>query len=269
MAAILGLSKDDILRCLEENGLITIDIANDNAPTQTVISGLSADIKKIQAVFEQNGVTFIPLNTSGAFHSRYMTLAKTEFIKYLKQFQFTDLDFPVISNVDAQPYQQDKIAQNLAEQITHTVRWSQSIQYLLKKGETQFEELGVGEVLTKLVATIQEYSIETDQYRHDSRRGKTEQVEPDIRPLTAQGTEAVKTFSNLEQEREIDVLHKRIADWNKTYPIGTQVTVTGYEDKLKTCTKAVVLFGYRAAIYMEGYNGYFALNEVTPVGEYA
>jgi hypothetical protein len=57
-----------------------------------------------------------------------------------------------------------------------------------------------------------------------------------------------------------------VTAWNKRYPIGTKVksAIADYDD-LETRTGAVVLFGHRAAVYMNGYNGYFDLDEVTPV----
>jgi hypothetical protein len=67
------------------------------------------------------------------------------------------------------------------------------------------------------------------------------------------------------QNKEDDVLNKKIIEWNNKYPVGAQVVVAGYEDKLKTRTKAMVLFGHRAAIYMQGYKGYFDLDDVTSI----
>src|SRR6202000_1326010 len=56
-------------------------------------------------------------------------------------------------------YQADRIAANLAAQITHPVQWVKSIQYLLAEGEADFEELGVGQVLTKLLADIKKHPL--------------------------------------------------------------------------------------------------------------
>ncbi|MBL6447900.1 ACP S-malonyltransferase, partial [Fulvivirga sp. 29W222] len=72
MAAILNSSEEQIQEILKEAKLTGIDIANLNAPTQIVVSGLRDDINQAQPYFEKANVMFIPLNTSGAFHSRYM-----------------------------------------------------------------------------------------------------------------------------------------------------------------------------------------------------
>ncbi len=287
MAAILEMTVSDVQQCLHDNGLTSIDIANYNAPSQIVISGLRDDINQAQTYFEKAGGLFIPLNTSGAFHSRYMETAKTQFEKYLKKFKFSKPEIPVISNVYAKPYQQNKIVSNLAEQITHSVKWLQSIQYLLEQGGMAFEELGVGDVLTKLVATIQaDFTADkqAEKNRKDKNKvkqakakevAKAEEVEQNQQTVAdpvdsnSASSKIVATAPKVAHEKETQSVDKRIAAWNDSYPIGTQVTVVGYEDALETRSQAMVLFGHRAAIYMKGYNGYFALDEVTPAGEYA
>ncbi len=276
MAAVLNLAEEDIKHCLEDNGFTGIDIANLNSPTQTVIAGLPAELETAQPVLEQAGAMFIPLNTSGAFHSRHMAPAKTKFETYVKKFKFADLQIPVISNVHAKPYQPDHIARNLAEQITYPVRWTESIQYLLDQGETNFEELGVGDVLTKLTADIQKYFVVTKKNKK-LENVKTEQIGKSEKKVTppietpvdtdVTSVQATEADGKAEREREIEALHKRIADWNDTYPVGTQVSIKDYEDELETRTRAMILFGHRAAIYMKDYNGYFALDDVRPVAD--
>jgi len=255
MAAILGSTEKEIREILEKHALTAIDIANFNAPSQTILSGLEQDINKAQYYFENGPFKFIPLNTSGAFHSRYMAPAQLEFEQYLKEFTFSDLKIPVISNVHAQPYRRDDIALNLAKQITHAVRWSESMQYLLNQGDMAFEELGPGNVLTKLISVIKEQTAPLSATKPASRPAGTLKEKP-VPNSTA------PTANN--REHEIAALNKRINDWNRTYPIGTKVTVKGYDGVMTSQSKAVILFGHRAAIYLEGYNGYFALDEVTP-----
>lgn len=245
MAAIIGSTEHQIRQILEENELTAIDIANLNAPAQTILSGLVQDIDQAQACFENKGLRFIPLNTSGAFHSRYMAAAQAEFAEYLKNFSFSELKIPVIANVDALPYRQEDIALNLANQITHSVRWSDSIQYLMQQGDMEFLELGVGNVLTRLVDAIKQQA-----------------------PVkTAIDRTASDKPSNPVYDREnmIASLNAEINQWNKNHPIGTRVSVQAYEGVLETKSPALILFGHRAAIYLQGYNGYFALDEVKPL----
>lgn len=157
MAAVVGLTEEQIREVLRTNGLSGIDIANLNAPTQIVISGTKADIDQAQPVFESiKGVEmFVPLRTSGAFHSRYMQEAMREFENFIENFQFLDMKIPVISNVKARPYNASALSENLVRQITHPVKWTESIRYLMGKGHMAFEEIGVGKVLTGLIARIQ------------------------------------------------------------------------------------------------------------------
>ena len=79
-------------------------------------------------------------------------------------------------------------------------------------------------------------------------------------------TAASEADGKAARVKKMEVLNKQIADWNNNYSVGSRVTVAGYEKELKTRTRALVLFGHRAAIYLQGYKGYFALDDVTPVG---
>ncbi|MFC1886830.1 ACP S-malonyltransferase, partial [Thermodesulfobacteriota bacterium] len=154
MAAVLNLDEEKIRSILSENNLNGIDIANDNTPTQIVISGLERDIRQAVNIFNHAGGTCIALNVSGAFHSRYMRSAQNTFEAVLKGVEFSELTIPIISNVHARPYRQAEIAANLADQITHPVKWKESIWYLMEAGAMEFEEVGPGSVLTNLIRDI-------------------------------------------------------------------------------------------------------------------
>ena len=155
MAAVVNCSEGDVIEILRDNELEGIDIANYNSLSQIVISGLEDQIKHSVDVFNGAGITAIQLNVSGAFHSRYMQESREEFEVFLKDFDFSELEIPVISNVHARPYQSSDIVANLADQITHSVKWSESIRYLMGLGDMAFEEVGPGNVLTNLIAKIQ------------------------------------------------------------------------------------------------------------------
>ncbi|MCL6590823.1 MAG: ACP S-malonyltransferase [Firmicutes bacterium] len=156
MAAVIGLNAEQIMDVLNRNRLNKIDVANFNSPFQIVISGPKAEIDNAKTVFEGvKGVKmYIPLKTSGAFHSRYMEEAKKQFEDFLNSFQFLKIQIPVISNVYARPYQQASIKSNLIDQITRPVKWTESIRYLMGLGEMKFEELGPGKVLSGLIQQI-------------------------------------------------------------------------------------------------------------------
>lgn len=257
MAAVIRLTEADIREILQTHHLTSIDIANLNSPTQTILSGLKEEIIRAASFFEAKGARYAPLNTSGAFHSRYMEAAKKEFEAYLKGFTFSALSIPVIANVDACPYQADRIGAHLATQITHPVQWTKSIQYLLAEGETHFEELGVGEVLTKLLADIKKHPLPSASTR------------PVLATPAAPETPLATSIDDREQA--LASLKQKINEWNNNYPIGTKVKIstnvkiTSQKSPMATKTKAMMLFGHRAAIYLDGYNGYFELCDVQPV----
>jgi len=155
MAAIIGISAEQIQAILIDNKLDDIDIANFNEPKQTVISGESARISQAKPIFEAAGVRrYIPLAVSGAFHSRYMEAAKQEFETYLDSFTFLQPSIPVVANVTADIYAQSDVKTLLSKQITHSVRWVDSIACLFNQNVEEFIEIGPGKVLTGLINKI-------------------------------------------------------------------------------------------------------------------
>lgn len=154
MAAVMSMDPVRIQQILREAQLDSIDIANINSPSQIVISGPGDAIAQAQKHFRDAGAAFTPLRVSAAFHSRYMRAAAEEFASTISDVQFRPLRIPVISNVFARPYENDKVRNNLVLQIAHPVKWTDTIQFLLRQGVTEFEEIGPGKVLSKLTAEI-------------------------------------------------------------------------------------------------------------------
>jgi len=155
MLAILRTTLDNIKLLLERNHFIEVDIANYNTPTQIILSGPKESIQRAQKLFTEQQIQCIPLNVSGAFHSRYMKDAQLEFEQFLNHFVFAPLQTPVIANVSARPYENHQVGELLAKQISASVLWSDSIRYLLRKGEMTFLEVGDRALLSKMVAEIQ------------------------------------------------------------------------------------------------------------------
>lgn len=156
MAAVIGVGADTIADILRKNELGGIDIANFNSPTQVVISGLKNDIDRAGEAFRKENIMLIPLNVSAAFHSRYMKEVRNEFAEFLRTVSFSAPKIPVIANVTARAYTHADLPKNIVEQITGSVRWTESVCYLLDVGVTEFQEIGPGNVLTKLVAKIRQ-----------------------------------------------------------------------------------------------------------------
>jgi malonyl CoA-acyl carrier protein transacylase len=160
MAAVVGLTEAEVQAVLDDEGFTAIDIANLNSPKQVVISGPNADIIACQAVFEAivKLRMYKPLNVGGAFHSRLMEDAKKVFAEFLLRHILQEPKIPVISNLTARPYLNEELASTLSNQITNTVRWSESIQFLMRKGVDVFEKIGPGSVLTDLLRSIKRES---------------------------------------------------------------------------------------------------------------
>lgn len=245
MAAVVKLDEQRVREIIAQNGLDGIDIANLNSPKQIVISGLERDIDMAKDIFEREGALYMKLKVSAAFHSRYMAEAQKEFAQYIKRVQFSSPKIPIISNVTAREHEADKIRENMVTQLCAPVRWTESIQYLLANQCQKFEEIGLGKVLTKLVAKIkaEQESISVLEPNHS----------------------IIQNGSKMKFQQLSGGVYHRVEQWNQRYHVGTQVTCPEYSERLKTRTEAMVLFGHRAAVYMENYNGYFDLDEINPV----
>ena len=266
MAAILNATKDEIENILAENKLTNIDLANYNTPSQIVISGLLEEVGRAEPFFQQGKILYYPLNTSGAFQSKFMEPSKEKFQKYLKRFKLSKLNIPVIANVTAEPYQDNKILDTLASQISSTVKWSESVQYLMEldnESEMEFIELGHGDVLTKLIDTIKR---ETAKESEADESVKVTESKPQTTNTSSaeSATDKKDTANSTDSSNQVQNKIQELVDaWNLKHPIGTKVksTIMDYDD-LETRTEAVVLFGHRAAVYMKNYNGYFDLKEI-------
>jgi malonyl CoA-acyl carrier protein transacylase len=200
MAAILGLTKDKVERILLESGYDNVKIANYNSPSQFIISGFKDEILKVVDIFKNNDAKVVQLNVSGAFHSKLIYKAKVEFEEYIKNFSFSKLKIPVISNYTGRPYNSNKIEEYLISQITSPVKWTDTIEYLTDQGEMQFVEIGSRQVLTKFTNEI----IENDKQSKINRKN-------------AQNFYNIHTISE-DVEKEIDRLKCQVdLFWNKEF----------------------------------------------------
>jgi len=184
MAAILGLRAEAVNEVLENEKTSNVTIANYNTPTQVVISGSKREIEKLKSVFESIDAVkmFLEIRTSGAFHSLNMKTAKIEFTEYLKDFKFSKLVTPVISNVTAKPYRNSEIAKLLCRQIVSPVKWVDCIQYLKKKGVVDFDELGESTVLSGLIKQINSLDPMDELKKNSKPRSKSSDSKKTIKP---------------------------------------------------------------------------------------
>ena len=153
MAAVLGLSTEKIREICANSGA---ELANLNCPGQIVITGRAEAIDKASLLsMEQGAKRVIPLEVSGAFHSSLMSEASLGLKKALENTLMKDPLVPVMSNYTAFP--QEKVSQikdSLVYQIRSSVRWEESMKFILSKGVSSFVEFGPGKVLKGLMRKI-------------------------------------------------------------------------------------------------------------------
>jgi [acyl-carrier-protein] S-malonyltransferase len=154
MAAFVGGEEAAVRQIAQETD---VDVANLNSPGQIVLSGATDNIQAAINLAKEKGVRrALPLNVSGAFHSRLMASARALLIPILEIAAIRTPGPIVIANVTAAPVKEPaEIRQTLADQVTGSVRWVETITYLLDQvGCDLLIELGPGQVLAGLVTRI-------------------------------------------------------------------------------------------------------------------
>jgi [acyl-carrier-protein] S-malonyltransferase len=154
MAAIIGGEEKQVRELAAAAG---VDVANLNSPGQIVLSGEASKIAQAVSLAKEYGARkAVELQVAGAFHSRLMENAYLKLQKVLAETSIKSPEVPVVCNVDAQAVREpEEIRRTLAEQVTGSVRWTESVNYLLDHLHcTQLIELGPGGVLAGLVGRI-------------------------------------------------------------------------------------------------------------------
>ena len=155
MAAVLGL-EDKIVEdvCLSIDGVVVA--ANYNCPGQLVISGETSAVEKACIAMKDAGAKrALILPVGGAFHSPMMEPAREELAAAIESTEFSTPICPIYQNVPASAVAlPEEIKKNLIIQLTAPVRWTQSVQQMIKDGATLFTEVGPGNVLQGLVKKI-------------------------------------------------------------------------------------------------------------------
>lgn len=158
MAAVIGLDRKAIDRICEtvraEDGVVVP--ANYNSPMQVVVSGELAAVERAAEHAKEAGARMVKrLVVSGAFHSPLMEDAEAGLRAELDRVTLRDPEFPVVSNVTAEPVSDAATAHCLLiSQLTSPVRWSEGIEVIAGEGVREFVELGAGKVLTGLLRRI-------------------------------------------------------------------------------------------------------------------
>ena len=157
MAAILGMGLDAVGEvCAAAAQGQVCEPANINSPEQIVISGDAAAVKRGVKIAQERGAKrAILLPVSAPFHCSLMKPAQERLAADLAQLNFFTPRIPVVSNVYARPVEEAETAREaLIRQVTGSVRWGESMQWLIQRGVQTFVEVGPGKVLCGLMRQI-------------------------------------------------------------------------------------------------------------------
>ena len=172
LTAILGLEKEKVMELCEkvkmETGQ-TCEPVNFNTPKQIVVAGTEKSLATLAVKAREYGARkTVRLNVSGPFHSSLMNMASELMAEKLKDFTFSPLKFPVITNCDAGIVRDSaEVKEKLIQQINHPVRWTETIEICGREGVEIFLEIGPKNVLSGLVSQIDRtrtvYNIENEK----------------------------------------------------------------------------------------------------------
>ncbi|MFK8137045.1 MAG: ACP S-malonyltransferase [Bdellovibrionales bacterium] len=170
MLAVMGLDQEQTIaacKWAEEETQGTLSPANYNAPGQIVISGSKKTADFLVQNFNPENFgnpkrfKFIPLKVSAPFHCSLMEPAKLKMQETLGSMSFKDSKIPIVQNFDAKAHTKAEIIKsNLIEQVTGSVRWTESVQLLRELGANQAIECGPGKVLSGLMKKIDSKAFE-------------------------------------------------------------------------------------------------------------
>ena len=175
MAAVLGMDITLLEQLCSEasNKSEIVQVANDNCPGQVVISGSNNALDRVKPLLEAAGAKrVIRLAVSIAAHSPYMATVQAEFNKTVASTPIDPPLIPTIGNVTAMPLlDANHIREDLQNQLTHRVRWTETVQFLTGQGISMFLEIGSGSVLSGLIKRIDRNVItisigSPDDFRH-------------------------------------------------------------------------------------------------------
>ncbi|AHD09301.1 ACP S-malonyltransferase [Phaeobacter gallaeciensis] len=157
MAAILGLDLEAVRAVAEEAAQGEVcQAANDNDPTQVVVSGAKAAVERAAEIAKEKGAKrAVMLPVSAPFHCALMQPAADVMAEALADVATTSPAVPLIANVRADAVRDpDEIRKLLVEQVTGSVRWRESVQTMAAKGVTEFWEIGAGKALSGMIRKI-------------------------------------------------------------------------------------------------------------------
>jgi [acyl-carrier-protein] S-malonyltransferase len=158
MAAILGLDIPTLegICARATDGEDIVQVANDNCPGQVVISGASGALERAVKMAQDAGARrAVILAVSIAAHSPLMTHAQADFNQAVDSAPIVAPNPPIVANITAQAmHSAEQVRTDLRGQLTHRVRWTESVQFMVAQGVDTFLEIGSGSVLCGLIKRI-------------------------------------------------------------------------------------------------------------------
>ena len=147
MAALIGFDRTQLDLLVEKNDDLVI--ANDNSSSQVVLSGSNEALDQFSK--EITCKRFLKLNVSGAFHSPFMNEPSVKFSEYLRNINFKEPSFPVISNYKPSLCNDpNELKRRLDNQMCHGVRWRETMDLMAKDSDLHIVEIGPSNVLSGL-----------------------------------------------------------------------------------------------------------------------
>ena len=186
MAAILGMSIDTVYQiCADARQDEVCTAANINSPSQIVIAGSRGAVERAVKLATEGGAKrALLLNVSAPFHCSLMRPAQERLEHDLNKLDFSDLEFPLVTNVDAEFITTGLAARtSLIRQVSSPVLWEESVRAMIDKGVDTFVEVGPGRVLSGLVRQIDRtkkiLNVEDEKSLAATLEAKGSAVKPD------------------------------------------------------------------------------------------
>ncbi|KAJ03199.1 ACP S-malonyltransferase [Sulfitobacter mediterraneus] len=157
MAAVLGLDAEKAAKVAEDAAQGNVcQLANENDPTQNVLSGSKAAIERAVVLAKEAGAKrALPLPVSAPFHCALMQPAADEMARALGEVTMNAPQVPLVANVTAEAVTDaGQIRDLLVQQVTGRVRWRSSVEWMAAQGVTEFWEIGAGKALSGMIRRI-------------------------------------------------------------------------------------------------------------------
>ncbi|MCM3783006.1 ACP S-malonyltransferase [Neobacillus mesonae] len=160
MAAVLGADRHQLAELCEKISAqgqdYLVELANLNSPGQIVVSGLQEGVSQlVERVKEAGGKRAIPLEVSGPFHTSLMKEASAKLADQLSSVEIHDARISVVANVTAEPVTEaERIRELLVQQVYSSVKWEDTVVWLIEQGVDTFVEIGPGSVLAGLIKKV-------------------------------------------------------------------------------------------------------------------